>query len=505
MVQRGVLLVALAVFLVLVSAIGPATAHAAFPGANGKIAFHSTRDGNAEIYLMNADGSSQTRLTNNQFQDQRAAWSPDGTKIAFDSYRDGDVEVFVMNADGTGETQITNNTTAHDSDPAWSPDGAKIAFASDRDNGSSYEIYVMNADGSAQTRLTSNFDWDRNPVWSPDGSKIAFGGLRVTLGGEIYVMNADGTGETRIGSEDGGGPAWSPDGARLAFHSCRLEGCHETTTQWEVYTMNPDGSNETQLTSSPSYDASPAWSPDGSKIAFRSNRDGNAEIYTMNADGTSQTRLTNDAATDNSPDWQPVAVPGGYPRPAGATPVRVSLVPAFQQCTGANRAHGTPLAFPSCNPPTQESSRLTVGANSSGFARYSVTVGVPGGVDDADVRFTFRLTDVRHQDTLADYTGELQVVSVVRITDRLGGPANEPATVTDLDHELTAPCAATGGEAGATCSVTTTFDAVVPGTIREGRRAVWQQGQVRVDDGGPDGLAATSPNTPFAVQGVFVP
>ena len=132
-------------------------------------------------------------------------------------------------------------------------------------------------------------------------------------------------------------------------------------------------------------------------------------------------------------------------------------------------------------------------------------MGVPGGVDDADVRLTFQLTDVRHQGTLADYTGELQVASAVRITDRLGGPANEAATVTEFEHKLTVPCAATGGAVGATCSATTTFDAVVPGTIKEGKRAIWQLGQVRVNDGGPDGLAATTPNTLFAVQGVFVP
>jgi hypothetical protein len=178
-----------------------------------------------------------------------------------------------------------------------------------------------------------------------------------------------------------------------------------------------------------------------------------------------------------------------------------------------NRTHGPPLTFASCNQPTQESSQLTVGtpdangvaANSSGFATYSVLVGVPGGVDDADVRSTFQLTDVRHQDTLADYTGELQVITAVRTTDRLGGPANEAGSVVDFEHKLTVPCAATGGAVGATCSATTTFDAVVPGTIKEGKRAIWHIGQVRVTDGGPDGLASTTPNTRFAVQGVFVP
>jgi hypothetical protein len=216
--------------------------------------------------------------------------------------------------------------------------------------------------------------------------------------------------------------------------------------------------------------------------------------------------------TDGNTDVYAAAV-NAYPRPKAATPLRVSLVPAYTQCTAGNRTHGPPLAFASCNPPTQQSSRLTVGtpdangaaADSAGYARYRVIVGVPGGVDDADVRFTFQLIDVREQGTLADYTDELQVASVVRITDRLGGSANETGTVTDIEHKLTVPCAATGDTVGATCSATTTFDAVVPGTIKEGKRAIWQLEGVRVNDGGPDGLASTTPNTLFAVQGVFVP
>ena len=130
-----------------------------------------TRDGNYEIYVMNADGSGQTRLTNNPADDDYPAWSPDGTKIAFTSDRDGNDEIYVMNADGSGQTRLTNNP-ADDQYPAWSPDGKKIAFDSDRDG--NYEIYVMNADGSGQTQLTNNPANDKYPAWSPDGKKIAF-------------------------------------------------------------------------------------------------------------------------------------------------------------------------------------------------------------------------------------------------------------------------------------------------------------------------------------------
>ena len=171
--------------------------------ASGRIAFHSDRDGNYEIYVMNADGSGVTRLTNNSIDDLNPAWSPDGRRIAFHSDRDGNFEIYVMNADGSGVTRLTNNS-AYDGDPAWSPDGARIAFESFRSpRDGNWEVYVMNADGSGVTRLTNNYSAsDNNPTWSPDGTRIAFhsnsdfgfGGLNY----EIYVMNADGSGVTRL-------------------------------------------------------------------------------------------------------------------------------------------------------------------------------------------------------------------------------------------------------------------------------------------------------------------
>jgi len=108
----------------------------AFPGANGKIAFGSLRDGNQEVYVMNADGSGQTNLTNNTADDGVPAWSPDGSKIAFASLRDGNpgnaAEIYVMKADGSGQTRLTNNL-AEDHSPSWSPGGTQIAFRSNRD------------------------------------------------------------------------------------------------------------------------------------------------------------------------------------------------------------------------------------------------------------------------------------------------------------------------------------------------------------------------------------
>ena len=178
-----------------------------------KIAFKSNRDGNAEFYVMNADGSDQTRLTNNLVADEMTlifgsspCFSPDGTMIAFDSERDGDYEIYVMNADGSDQTRLTNNPT-YDRYPCFSPDGTKIAFMSSRDG--DYEIYVMNADGSNQTRLTNN--GGLNPCFSPDGTKIAFVSDR-DGNAEIYVMNADGSNQTRLTNNSAGeySPSWGP-------------------------------------------------------------------------------------------------------------------------------------------------------------------------------------------------------------------------------------------------------------------------------------------------------
>lgn len=161
--------------------------------AQGDIAFTSNRDGNAEIYVMKANGSDQTRLTKNAAEDFHPAWSPSGRQIAFVSTRDGNEDIYVMNADGSGQTRLTSNA-AVDYEPAWSPNGRQLVFASQRDG--NIEIYAMNADGTGQTRLTDSTANDAKPMWSPDGRRIAFHSNR-DGNYEIYVMNADGTSPNR--------------------------------------------------------------------------------------------------------------------------------------------------------------------------------------------------------------------------------------------------------------------------------------------------------------------
>jgi hypothetical protein len=205
-----------------------------------------------------------------------------------------------------------------------------------------------------------------------------------------------------------------------------------------------------------------------------------------------------------------------YPRPRAASTQRLPLVPAFSACTSPNRTHGPPLASPSCNPPVQSSPRLTVGtqdsngqaSNSAGNVKVNAIAGVASTpADEADVRVALTLSDVRTTANLGDYAGELRIRSAFRITDRANGPGHdEPATTQELDIPVNASCATTPDPAtGSTCGVVTTLDAVVPGTVDEASRSVWEIGQIEVLDGGPDGDADTPDNSVFARQGLFVP
>ena len=249
-----------------------------------KIAFAAWSGTTSDVFVMNADGSGKQRLTSDPGWDGGVAWSPDGQKIAF--ARDG---INVMNADGSEQRRLTSE--AWGAEHAWSPVGNKIAFVSRRDGNA--EIYLMNADGSGLRNLTRNTVGDRHPVWSPDGRRIAF-----ESNWQVNVMNADGSPGQRRLTHNGGrnfAPAWSPDGQKIAFERRTgrkkygpCSGCGRAST-FEVHVMNADGSGQQRLTTK---GAEPGWSPDGQKIAFMSERDGNGEIYTMNIDGSGQRNVT---------------------------------------------------------------------------------------------------------------------------------------------------------------------------------------------------------------------
>jgi Tol biopolymer transport system component len=257
----------------------------ALPILTGRIAFVSNRPGHNQIYVMNANGTAVTRLTNDPAADGHPSWAPDGTRITF--ARSGDI--YVMNANGSGiPTRVTSNLSV-DRWPGWSPVGTKIVLQRQFFLSSFFDIHVVNLSGTSDVQITHNRH-SLTPAWSGDGKKVAF----VSAG--IYVVNGDGSGtpiQLTTGSSDAT-PAWSPTGSRIAF-----------VRHHEIYVMNANGSGVTRLTNNQFRDATPAWSPDGSSIAFESDRDGDFEVYVMNADGSGVIQLTHNSSFDGVPAWGP--------------------------------------------------------------------------------------------------------------------------------------------------------------------------------------------------------
>ena len=334
----------------LVLAVATRPAEAAFPGTNGKIVFSSNRpapDGSTdyEIYMMNADGTGLTQLTNHAGPDREPTYSSDGSRIAF--VRDD--KIWLMNADGSNQAPLTSSTTyTSGSDPTFSPDGSTVAFVMNQS-----DIVVMNADGSGTlTRLTRDSLRKYTPAFSPDGSKIAFAIAPDSSrdSHDIFVMNADGSGTpTRLtydaGSKPGDpryhdyAPAWSPDGSKIAFHT-------QIGNDLDISVTNSDGSGQYRLfdlvpgtividpncncfTGTDSgIQANPAFSPDGSKIVFRRNDDifmGPADGKGTNRDGSgTPTSVTSGSPVDTEPDWGPLSFDLSLAQSDTPDPVKVN-------------------------------------------------------------------------------------------------------------------------------------------------------------------------------------
>jgi Tol biopolymer transport system component len=233
--------------------------------------------------------------------------SPNG-KIVFQSTQGGDgfmSDIFVMDADGKHQTRLTDTTANDDSNPVWSPDGSRIAFFSDR-RGNGYEIYLMNADGSNQHPLRADSTIYGDFDWSPDSARLAY-----VTGGNVYVIEVAGT-NAPYSVSDGKAvdttdfdARWSPDGGRLVirndhtnFPVC-IGGCTD------LYTVNANGSGRAPLVEAPGFDTNPRWSPDGALVAYVADRNGEYGLYVINSDGTGvEHKIASDVSL-GVPAWSP--------------------------------------------------------------------------------------------------------------------------------------------------------------------------------------------------------
>ena len=283
------------------------------PPPSGQIAFQSDRDGDWEIYVINADGSGEKQLTHNFIPDKYPAWSPDGQRIAFVSGRSlggyTKYAVYVMNADGNGKVMVMDHTYTLASNLSWSADGRLIML--DVTGG----LIWVNADGSGYVQRRPPPNWPppnlgsgrRYMSWSPDGRRIAFtcGTNRGHNGWEICVMNKDQSGVIRLTDDQRMDvhPAWSPDGRRIAFSSDPSK--LSVNRVYRIRVMNADGSEARSLKDDDwewIYGNRPTWSPDGRYIAY----DRPGGIFVTSADGGgTPVQLTYDTK-DREPAWSPV-------------------------------------------------------------------------------------------------------------------------------------------------------------------------------------------------------
>ncbi|MCG6963863.1 MAG: Tol-Pal system beta propeller repeat protein TolB [Acidobacteria bacterium] len=256
-----------------------------------RIAFISDRTGHSELWLMNWDGSDPRQLTKHSSIAIGPAWSPDGTKIAFTSYLRNTPGLYLLTPQ-EGYLKPLWDKGGVNSSPSFSPDGTKIAFASSVNE--NVDIWVIPTAGGQATRVTTARAIDTQPAWAPNGRQIVFTSARSGTP-QLYIMDSDGANVRRL-TFDGDffdEAAWSPDGTHVAC-TTKVNGRFQLATidiaTDEVTILHGPGNNE-----------SPCFSPDGSLLAFSSDRDGSQQIYITDAEGRPH-QLTHQGR-NYSPTW----------------------------------------------------------------------------------------------------------------------------------------------------------------------------------------------------------
>jgi dipeptidyl aminopeptidase/acylaminoacyl peptidase len=406
--------------------------------------FQSTRDGNSELYVMNADGSGQSRLTNDPATDRDPAWSPDGTKIAFSSNR----ESFLCD---TGDPYCHPRAT--------------------------YRIFTMNADGSGVTRITVTHPADGNsdgsdhfqPDWSPSGDRLAYESAEIDYFEEFWANSivTTGTGGHVLirafqGTYPQGGVAWSPDGRYIAW-----------MYDDALYVMSASAGGY------------------GEQIAYCCNKYPNWQPIPINSyprpRGATPMYLSfvpvyNTCTAPNSQHGAPLSSPSCAPPVQSSGELTLGTADANGKATNSTGFAVLTVQPDNTATPAVDEADVQLRFNVTDVRRRSDLADYTG---ELQVRPTIRITDKAN-------------------TPSPGGPG--AGTTVDLPFPFTAACTPTAAaNVGSTCETTTTAEAALPGAIAGGKRAIWQVESFEVYDGGPDGTASTAPNTAFLRQGLFVP
>jgi Tol biopolymer transport system component len=314
------------------------SAHGQTPAGPGmaRIAFSSQ----GRITTMAADGSDRVQLTAGADHeagirgDGQPAPAPDGTAIAFtrelaDDRHFSRTRIYVMDADGSEQRPLTSGGDDEQHSPAFSPHGSQVAFATVGDTGAfgASTISIVGADGQGERALVVKRNTRRSvaflsdPAWSPDGDRILYTRFSYREDGEVVpsIHFIDLTsGVTDRLRPKAGDPSFSPDGSLIAFTSTRDENGERCSSDHcyhapELYVMRSDGTALTRLTTNKGAEANPAWSPDGERIVFSSDRNWpssrNPEIHSIAPDGSCLTWLTNGTATSVGAAWLPPSAP----------------------------------------------------------------------------------------------------------------------------------------------------------------------------------------------------
>lgn len=269
------------------------------------------------IYLLDPTGGDERRLTYRAqgANDETPSFSPHGDAVAFTSARDGVSKIYVVGLDGSGSRAVTDGADGGDVEPSWSPDGRKIVFV--RGTSSKHDLMVIDFDkGNGPTKLLAGTDDDPAragaPAWSPDGAQIAFSADRGEgQGTGLWLIKPDGTGLKRLTRPPASErwirdlrAAWSPDGKRLAFASNRHAASESEAADLDIYDVTISDGTIRRLTRDPAMADDPSYSPDGKRLFFASTREAPRayaiEIYVMPAEGGQQERLTRDEIPQNA-------------------------------------------------------------------------------------------------------------------------------------------------------------------------------------------------------------